>query len=67
MHGNIIYLNIETRIDRLFINPSDIFRAEYLDQKVAVKKYYPERCQDVQAFLIEAAIMTYVKRDIVLL
>ena len=67
MHGNIIYLNMETRIDRLFINPSDIFQAEYLDQKVAVKKYSAERCQDVQAFLAEAAIMTYVKRDIVLL
>ena len=67
MHGNIIYLNMETRIDRLFINPSDIFQAEYLDQKVAVKKYSAERNQDVRAFLIEAAIMTYVKRDIVLL
>lgn len=58
---------METRIDRLFINPSDIFRAVYHGQKVAVKKYSAERCQDVQAFLAEAAIMTYVKRDIVLL
>ena len=49
---------METRIDRLFINPSDIFQAKYLDQKVAVKKYSAERYQDVHAFLIEAAIMT---------
>ena len=47
------------------LTPSDIFQAEYLDQKVAVKIYSAERYQDVQAFLIEAAIMTYVKRDIV--
>ena len=49
---------METRIDRLFINPSDIFQAVYLHKKVAVKKYSAERDQDVQAFLIEAAIMT---------
>ena len=61
------YLNMETRIDRLFINPSDIFQAVYLDQKVAVKEYKAKKFQDVQAFLIEAAIMTYVKCDIVLL
>ena len=58
---------METRIDGLFINPSDIFRAVYRGQKVAVKKYSAEKYQDVQAFLREAAIMTYVKCDIVLL
>ena len=58
---------METRIDRLFINPSDIFRAVYRGQKVAVKTYSAEKYQDVQAFFIEAAIMTYVKCDIVLL
>ena len=47
------------------LTPSDIFQAEYHNQKVAVKIYSAERYQDVQAFLIEAAIMTYVKRDIV--
>ena len=66
MHGKEICLNMETRIDRLFINPSDIFQAVYLHRKVDVKKYSAERYQDVQAFLIEAAIMTYVKCDIVL-
>ena len=58
---------METRIDGLFINPSDIFRAVYRGQKVAVKKHSAEKYQDVQAFLREAAIMTYVKCDIVLL
>lgn len=60
MHREVIYLNTETGIDRLFINLSDIFQAEYLDHKVAVKKCLAHRYQDVQAFLIEAAIMTYV-------
>lgn len=58
MHGKEIYLNMETRIDRLFINPTDIFQAVYFHKKVAVKKYSAERYQDVLAFLIEAAIMT---------
>ena len=56
---------MENGIDQLFINSSDIFQAEYLSHKVTVKKYSAKSYQDVQAFLLEAAIMTYVKLDIV--